>query len=358
MQKISTKVEALHRVVAMLVAMAVLAWSVGAYSSAQAANLTFISDTLSDSDVGVTSSHTILFTVPAGSSIASTSAITVTFPAGFTGVASVLSGNIVAKVNAGTVTKANYSAIGQVISFEGATAVAGDVISIAIADSIITNPAVGSYEIYVTAGATDTGRTRVAILNNVLVTAVVDTTFDFLVSGLGTSTAINGTSTTGSTTDTAIPFGTLVAGGIKTMAQKLDVTTNARNGFVVTVKQDGNLQSSTGADVDGFVDGAYTNTPAVWSAPSNIVTNENTWGHWGLTSDDSDLNAGEFTVGGPKFVAASTTPRAIFSHSGPADGTTQDIGTAEVGYQIEITPLQEAGDDYNTILTYVATPTF
>ena len=45
-------------------------------------------------------------------------------------------------------------------------------------------------------------------------------------------------------------------------------------------------------------------------------------------------------------------------HDGPADGVTEDIGRVTVGYQIQITALQEAGDDYNTTLTYIATPTF
>ncbi len=40
------------------------------------------------------------------------------------------------------------------------------------------------------------------------------------------------------------------------------------------------------------------------------------------------------------------------------DGVTDDIGAAQVGYQIQITALQEAGDDYSTTLTYIATPTF
>jgi hypothetical protein len=31
---------------------------------------------------------------------------------------------------------------------------------------------------------------------------------------------------------------------------------------------------------------------------------------------------------------------------------------ARIGYQAQITALQEAGDDYSTTLTYVATPTF
>lgn len=207
-----------------------------------------------------------------------------------------------------------------------------------------------------TAGAADTGRTRVAILDNVDVTAIVNTSLTFTVSGLATSTAVNGTSTTGSTTANAIPFGVLNAGTIYTMGQRLNVTTNARNGFVVTVAQDQNLLSANNADIDGFIDGAYTNTPAAWVAPTNNISNENTWGHWGLTSEDVDLNGDEF--GSALFVAASTTPRQIFAHTGPSDGTTANIGETDIGYQIQITPLQEAADDYNTILTYVATPTF
>ena len=220
----------------------------------------------------------------------------------------------------------------------------------------VTNPGVGSYEFVVTAGAADTGRTRVAILNNVLVTASVDTSFIFTVAGLATTTAVNGTSTTGSSSAIAIPFGTLTAGVMKTLGQQLTVTTNARNGFVVTVQQNQNLLSSTGADIDGFIDGVYTNTPTAWVAPTNSILSENTWGHWGLTSEDADLNANEF--GSALFVAASTTARQVFSHTGPADGTTADKGATKVGYQIQISPLQEAGNDYSTVLTYIATPTF
>lgn len=176
---------------------------------------------------------------------------------------------------------------------------------------------------------------------------------------LATSTSVNSTSTTGSTTATTIPFGVLSANTIYTLGQQLSVTTNARNGFVVTVEQDGNLQSSTGADIDGFSNGTYVNTPTTWSAPTNGLLLENEWGHWGLTSNDSDLNGGEFTSGGGnKWVAASTTPRQVFSHTGPANGTTQDVGQVEVAYQVQITPLQEAADDYNATLMYVATPTF
>jgi hypothetical protein len=189
------------------------------------------------------------------------------------------------------------------------------------------------------------------------VTAIVNTSFVFTVAGLATTTTVNTDVTTGSTTATAIPFGVLTAGSAKVMAQRLNVTTNARNGFVVTVEQDQNLLSSTGADIDGFIDGAYTNTPTAWVAPTNNISLENTWGHWGLTSEDTTLTAGD-EFGAALYVAASTTPRQVFMHTGPSDGTTLDIGETDIGYRIQISPLQEAGDDYSTVLTYIATPTF
>lgn len=379
MFKISTSVEALHRVVAMLVAVAVVALTLGFYSNAQAANLTSISNTLSDSDPAALSNHFIQFTVPTSSpGVIAGGTINVTFPAGFVlgtidfqDVDFSINGTDATLAAAAAVATWGVSTSSQILTLTSGTGVvtAGQIVRIEVGTNAtfgtagtdrVTNPSVGSYEFVVTAGAADTGRTRVAIIDNVDVTAIVNTSFTFVISGLATSTTVNGTTTTGSTTATAIPFGVLTSGAIKTMGQRLNVTTNARNGFVVTVEQDQNLLSSTGADIDGFIDGAYTNTPATWVAPTPTIGNENSWGHWGLTTEDSNLNAqlGGGTFAGTLFVAASTTPRHIFAHSGPSDGTTADVGETDVAYNIQITPLQEAGDDYNTILTYIATPTF
>jgi hypothetical protein len=160
------------------------------------------------------------------------------------------------------------------------------------------------------------------------------------------------------TTSVSLPFGTLAPNVSKTLGQDLTVQTNARNGYVVTVEQSQNLLSSTGADIDGFFDGTYLNTPGSWVAPTNSISDENTWGHWGLTSTDPSLLGAGTDFAANQWVAASTTPRAIMAHSGPADGTTLGVGRATIGYQAQITALQEAGDDYSTTLTYIATPTF
>jgi hypothetical protein len=47
----------------------------------------------------------------------------------------------------------------------------------------------------------------------------------------------------------------------------------------------------------------------------------------------------------------------VMHHDGPADGSTDNKGAANVAYTAEITALQEAGD-YESTLTYIATPTF
>ena len=373
-----TNVGISQRVVATLVACAVVLLSIGVFSIAQAANLTSVSDILTDSDLNVVANHTIAFTIPAGSPgvAASGGTIVVTFPAGFN-MGSIAFGDMDLKVGgtdqilAAAPAASTWGAVkaGQVVTFttgSGVSAAALQAIEIQIGSNAtfgatgsnkITNPnAVGSVELVITAGTADTGRTRVAIIDDVVVTAIVDTTFTFTITGTATSTKVDTATTTGSTTSQLIPFGRLTAGVAKLLAQRLNVTTNAKNGFNVTVESDGNIRSSTGADIDTFSNGTDIQVPTPWTGanlPSNNVLLENTWGQWGVTTMD---NVSTFTPG--DYIAASTSARSIFSYTGPSDGTTNDIGSTTVAYKVQITPLQEAGNDYTSTLTYIATPTF
>jgi hypothetical protein len=374
----------MQRGIATLLAIALVLWVTGThmFSSVEAANLTYVKNTLSDSDSGSASNHTIEFLSPTG--VASTQTITITFPGSFniatSGVGLLDYDFEIAGVDQTLVLGAPGAAEWQVsTSSQVVTLTAGAAESLpALATATVkigtnatnggtgtnrvTNP-VGtttSYEFTITAGPSDSGQTRVAITDNVLVTANVDTTLTFIVYGTTTGAVLNGSPTTtfGASTHNTLAFGTLANGVSKTLGQDLTLATNARNGYVVTVEQDANLLSSTGADIDGFIDGAYTNSPAAWIAPGNSIADENTWGHWGLTSNDPSLLGAGVDFTSDTWVAASTTPRAIMAHGGPADGTTLGIGRATIGYQAQITALQEAGDDYSTTLTYIATPTF
>ncbi len=364
--------------IATLVAIALVLWAVGAhmFTTAEASNLTYVKDTLSDSDTGSVSNHTFQFLSPTGVSAGQT--IVVTFPNAFNlSTSSVdqtdvdLLENGVDELVGAVPSGATWGAVvsGQNLTFTSATGAIAPNATVTIkvglnatgGNAQVTNPTGNaSYEFTITAGTADSGQTRVAIIDNVLVTANVDTTLTFTVSGVANGATVNSspTTTATTTTSTALPFGTLSANVSKTLAQDLTVATNARHGYVVTVEQDANLLSSTGADIDGFIDGAYTNSPTAWVAPSNAIGNEDTWGHWGLTTDDASLLGSGLDFAANQWVSASTTPRAVMAHSGPSDGTTDDIGAARVGYQVQITALQEAGDDYSTTLTYIATPTF
>ncbi len=358
---------------AAIVAMAIILWSLGISSIrfAEAANVTSFSDTLSSSAPTVASDHTITFTTPTG--VTNGQTITVDFSNGPFVVGSVdftdidvatTSGEFTLAADCAGTDMASAAFAGTLLTItmcagDGGLIVANGTTTIQIGlnaaggNAQLTNPAIGSYEINLTAGASDSGSTRVAIISTVNVTASVDTLFTFSVTGVAGNQTVNGTTTGATTTATLIPFGVLDAGVASTAAQDLSIVTNARNGFVVTVTADGQLDSSTGADIDGFRNGNYAATPVAWEGPSSAVGSEETYGHWGLTSDDTDHFAATQT-----YVSASTTPVEVFTHSGPTDGTTTGQGTTRVGYTVQIGSLQEAADDYTATLTYVATPVF
>jgi hypothetical protein len=376
-----TQVGISQRVVATLVASAVVLWSLGAhFFTAQAADLADISNTISDSDPGVAPQHYIQFTVPT-TSIAGANNIQVTFDSADDGaggqdfaggdISAVISDNsdLLVSVNEGAQAAPTFVASdNDSFTISGVTASPGDTVEIQVAAGVITNPStVDSYEIQVGVAnaSTDSGKTRIAIVDNVLVTAIVDTVFDFTISAVATGTSINGTTTTDTSTPTLLDFGTLTANQIETLGQRLNVGTNARNGFVVTVESDSFLESANGAVIDPFIGTAEVTGPGTgWTDPANGIADDRTWGHWGFTTSDSDLGSLGGFYGGSDFGAneyaavSSTTPREVFHHDGPSDGTTNNIGSTTVAYQIQITPLQEAADDYNTTLTYIATPTF
>lgn len=215
----------------------------------------------------------------------------------------------------------------------------------------------GTYHITIGGTQTDSGTTLVAITDQVTLSASVDTNFIFTIAGLASGQTVNGETTSTTSTASAIGFGILASGTPIVAGQELTVTTNAVSGFIVTVKEDQNLTSSAGSQIYPFKDGGANSTPTAWATPTSIVGNSLTYGHFGLTSDDADLNSGEFT--GTKYVGNfATTSRTVFSNAGAADGTTQNVGKARVAYKIQITDLQAAGADYSNHLIYICTPTF
>lgn len=361
---LSRNVSAGYKVIATLVTAALLLWIFGFHSFARAANVQNASDLMTDTSPGADSDHTVTFNLVNDLTNGQTVVIDFVQANGFD-TTGVTTGDFAITAGAGTFSEA-INTTTDVITFTstGGTVASGTLVTVTIDGSNkINNPSPGdgneSYEIDISAG-TDTGHTRVVILDTVLVTADVSTTFDFTVNPIGIGATVNGETTTIGSSSTTIPFGNLTAGNAEVIAQNLTVQTNAINGFVVTVQSDGQFESSTGADIDNFDDGVDSDTPAAWNAPSNNISDENTWGHWGVTTADQDTDGmrdgDEFAAS--EFIGVSTTPRALFAHDGPADASTASIGSTTVAYKVAITALQEAADDYSAVLTYIATPTF
>src|SRR3989338_5382107 len=128
-----------------VVTFAIILWFVGVPSfRAEAANVTSFSNTLSDSAPAVVSNHTLTFVTPTG--LAAGETISIDFGTSTVGA------NATITVEIGTNATTGGTGTNQ-----------------------ITNPSVGSYEITVAVGNSDTGTTLVAIVDVVTVTAAVET---------------------------------------------------------------------------------------------------------------------------------------------------------------------------------------
>ena len=365
-----------QKIASMLTAM-LLIWAVCLPTwilKAQAAQLTLQKDTLTNSVISAQSKHTITYTQTTVTTAGNT--VTITFAAGFSlsGVSATTDVTLntpSAQTLAASPSGATWgSAIsGQVLTLTSGTGTiaAGAAVTIVVGvTNKPTNPSsTGSYAITIGGTQPDTGATMVAITNSVAVTAAVSTSLTFTVSGISSgAAAVNGDTDNGgltsvTTTATTIPWGTLTAGTKYLAGQSLAVTTNAANGFVVTIQDNQPMTSSTGATISRFSNGASgglgTSTPIAWTAPTGTLGTTATYGHMGITTD-SGINSNEFNTA--YYAGNTSTPRNIFSYTGPADGTTAQKGAAKVGFKIQITALQAAANDYTNTFTYVCTPSF
>ncbi|HVM76698.1 MAG TPA: hypothetical protein VMU07_00920 [Candidatus Paceibacterota bacterium] len=352
----------------------IFAWTtlIHVFPVARAVNLTSVSDTLTDSRPGFGANHTITYT----NSTSTVGPVTIVYtfdPASslFGGIGSVTINDVTstqmsfaAACSGGKVTLSTSTTALTVNVCSGTTLATGT-ITLKTLNSKITNPtSTGSYIIRIGGTQPNSADTRVAIVNGVNVTAAVATTFTFTVAGLATSTSLGNTATTtGASTSTTLPFGTIAPNSHAELAQQLNVTTNAENGYAVTIHEDQDLTSQTGATIHLFSNANATSTPSPWTSPTNIINNPLTYGHFGITSDDASSSL----LGAPNFGTSSalyagsfnpTSTLTVMTWNGPSDGTTQNVGLTKVAFRIEIGTLQPAANDYTNNLIYVATPVF
>ena len=335
---------------------------------------------LSDSAPGVTATHTISFKIATSSDgVADTEQIVIIYQEAGDSLnfdtSSVAGGDVT--VHSGAIAFADAGA--NSLTFDINTALdGGQVIDVTVAGIVNPNHVFGADDplsavthiVNVAVTGEDSADTRVAIIDNITMTAAVDTIFTFSVGGLDYGFDINGRTTTGTSSPTSFDFGTIAHdGGVYFLGHELKVNTNASNGFIVTIQESQELTSSTGERIHRFTDtvsGAEgTATPAIWTGPTPVLDDYHTYGHYGITTTDAELDDrtgnpddAEFASGNRFVGDFHLEPRPIFGHTGPALDTNEHAGHAFVGVAIEISSLQPAGNDYTNTLTYVATPTF
>ncbi len=239
----------------------------------------------------------------------------------------------------------------------------------------ITNPAKiaaeGIADVYIVdirTGAGERGYLTVLIVEPLLVRTAIEPFLNFEVEGVGIGEDIHLDLTTGSSTANSIFLGDIPINTPILVAQDLSVKTNAAYGFRVNVFQEKEPQAEVNErthKIHCFINGDCLdyNQALAWRSPAGILGEPETYGHFGFTSEDNSLglncadNYYGFGQGGRWAGLATNAEAEVMRHCSPADGQTQHQGKTRVGFQVEITILQPAGE-YETTFTYVVTPIF
>jgi len=204
---------------------------------------------------------------------------------------------------------------------------------------------------------------KIAINDNVLVTAVIDPTITFYIDSAGTSQPAGtrcGTTlaaTADQTTSTGVNFGSLSLGQFNTLAQRFSCSTNATNGYTVQVFEDKPLtvtaigSAITIPDTDCDVGSTCTTTTATsWSADNS--TSQFGYSLEAVNSSPVAFSAGTNFTAKP-FGIGYTNAQTIMSSS----STPTNVDRAYICYRITAANSQEAGT-YQNQISFIATATF
>ncbi len=222
----------------------------------------------------------------------------------------------------------------------------------------ITNPSsAGAYTISVGGTFGGSGNMLVSINSAVTVQTTVAESLAFTVSSVKAAncTADDGATVSAvDTSPTSVPLGTLFpVNTFFTGCQDLVVSTNAGNGYSITVQEQTLMHTSGGFTFPQTAcDGAACTltTAAAWTNPVN-----NGFGHTCFNQDGNHDCASTYSSG-TKFrptanVAAGDAAQTVMASSTPASVT------ARIKYRISA-GIQQAAGTYTTVIVYTITPTY
>ncbi|OGV95863.1 hypothetical protein A2W24_02295 [Microgenomates group bacterium RBG_16_45_19] len=198
----------------------------------------------------------------------------------------------------------------------------------------------------------DIGTGSYTVVTGVTVTATVDPSFTFVVSGQNTGAVNNGITASVNSTYNTLPFGNLSVGTPKYAAHKLNVTTNTQNGYYIYMRMDNQMTgvySSNNIDPFGAPSAAWNN-PVAWVEPTGATPNDNT-GWIGANTTDTDVP--NWASASELFGPVNATDNAVMTKATADNGTY----SVYVTYALESNVFQPA-DTYTGTVLYTATPTY
>lgn len=178
------------------------------------------------------------------------------------------------------------------------------------------------------------------------VSLTVDPTISLDIAAVSSGQSVNGATTTVTTTDGTIPFGTVTTGALSIAAHDATITTNAGSGYSLYIRYTAKPTSGSN-DIDDWT--GTNGSPTAMSAGTEA---------FGYTTNDSTLSvtgdgAARFTTSGPKY-AGFTTTNAEVGYSSAAVSSQ----TIRLGYAVGISGTTPAGTYGNSTVIITATPAY
>lgn len=342
------------------------------------ADLTNVKDTLTDSRPSAESNHTIVFRLSAANNIEENDTITLTLQSGFDLATNELtpsdfdlsgsSSGDQPLAYVATSTGWGVATSGQTVTFtapsNAQTWISGnETVTVEIGtnaayggagSSRIVNPSTAaSYNVDITAAgaSSETGRTKVAIISGVTVSATIDESLTFSIAAVNAADCTSGGSVTAVTsTATTVPLSTLSANTFKKGCQTLTVDTNAGDGYTMT-SQETDQMTNAGSDTipDTLCDSGSCDqtTGAAWATATNNGMGHTCVGFDCVAAYSSGTNFRQFAS-----IADTETAVQMRSSSTPVSNSTTTIV-----YKISVSGSQPSGD-YSNVVVYIATAQF
>ncbi|MCA9361738.1 hypothetical protein KC906_00025 [Candidatus Kaiserbacteria bacterium] len=172
-------------------------------------------------------------------------------------------------------------------------------------------------------------------------------TLVFGVQGVGAAITTEGITTDVLTTPTEINFGSLLPDTVIEAAQRLNVNTNATQGYQVLLATDGDMVNSYNNPIPNIV--STNASPSGWNTACQVDSSGCIGYH---TGDDILANGSTRFAPDDSYAGFDTVPAEIIHSSIPIANDSVDIV-----YKIEVTSLQESGE-YELGITYFVIPIF